>query len=343
MTKEDHMGKDSWRRMEVVNHLHILGHLLENHPHILDHLGPILMMLKESQWMDTTIALPPEPFSRAVKEGDYKSVKLFLNAGVSANPYTLDGLWMLHLAVQYGQINIAELLLQYGADPNLEAWVTKPRRSELMKGLTDSDGEFLSSSEWELWGRYEYDHRERYWRLNENEGQHYATALDLLCHGPRSAHKRMGRLLLEADSRYTCLKLFVLSWIWTRSYNKPILTPAFREAIDLSDAPVERVEKRRKVVNPFLALPGEEGDLMESPGTDDSAGHIQLHMEVRWALRAKLLGNVKFLLQWRRLNFDAGLLSKCRQMMWEADERDMRIMKRYMEVLLLMEKAMKWK
>ncbi|GKZ28827.1 hypothetical protein AbraIFM66950_001078 [Aspergillus brasiliensis] len=54
-----------------------------------------------------------------VNRGAYDAVKLFLDAGVSANAFDLMGRTMLHLCVFNGDVALAQLLLDRGADPNL--------------------------------------------------------------------------------------------------------------------------------------------------------------------------------------------------------------------------------
>ncbi|OJJ68220.1 hypothetical protein ASPBRDRAFT_199356 [Aspergillus brasiliensis CBS 101740] len=54
-----------------------------------------------------------------VNRGAYDAVKLFLDAGVSANAFDLMGRKMLHLCVFNGDVALAQLLLDRGADPNL--------------------------------------------------------------------------------------------------------------------------------------------------------------------------------------------------------------------------------
>ncbi|RAK95233.1 uncharacterized protein BO80DRAFT_450370 [Aspergillus ibericus CBS 121593] len=61
---------------------------------------------------------PPEPLRNAVIEGNYHLVKLFLEDHVDPNSWDVRGSYMLNLAAQKHQYDIAQLLLQFGADPN---------------------------------------------------------------------------------------------------------------------------------------------------------------------------------------------------------------------------------
>ncbi|PYH37762.1 ankyrin [Aspergillus neoniger CBS 115656] len=58
-----------------------------------------------------------EVFADLVNGGAYHSVKLFLDAGVFANAFDLCGRTMLHLCVRNGDVELANLLLDRGADP----------------------------------------------------------------------------------------------------------------------------------------------------------------------------------------------------------------------------------
>ncbi|KAL2013649.1 hypothetical protein VTN00DRAFT_1174 [Thermoascus crustaceus] len=62
---------------------------------------------------------PLEPLADDIRCGEKGSVANFLNFGVDPNSYTLGGQRMLSLALQHFQEEIAELLLQKGADPSL--------------------------------------------------------------------------------------------------------------------------------------------------------------------------------------------------------------------------------
>lgn len=59
-----------------------------------------------------------EVFADLVNRGAYHSVKMFLDAGVFANAFDLCGRAMLHLCVRNGDVELANLLLDRGADPN---------------------------------------------------------------------------------------------------------------------------------------------------------------------------------------------------------------------------------
>ncbi|PWY74129.1 ankyrin [Aspergillus eucalypticola CBS 122712] len=59
-----------------------------------------------------------EVFADLVNGGAYHSVKLFLDAGVFANAFDLCGRTMLHLCVRNGDVELANLLLDRGAEPN---------------------------------------------------------------------------------------------------------------------------------------------------------------------------------------------------------------------------------
>ncbi|GES64546.1 F-box domain and ankyrin repeat protein [Aspergillus terreus] len=60
---------------------------------------------------------PMEHMAKAVRDGRYFAVLGFLKAGVDANSYTLGFRSLLGLAIYKKQVDIVQLLLRYGADP----------------------------------------------------------------------------------------------------------------------------------------------------------------------------------------------------------------------------------
>ncbi|KAB8271492.1 ankyrin repeat-containing domain protein [Aspergillus minisclerotigenes] len=65
------------------------------------------------------VNVPEENMAWAVKEGRLDILQMYLKAGVDPNSFTLSGKPMLSHAVYEGQIESARILLRYGADPCL--------------------------------------------------------------------------------------------------------------------------------------------------------------------------------------------------------------------------------
>lgn len=76
--------------------------------------------------------MPYEPLVTAVSDGSYDLVRRFLKAGVNPNAVSLNSICMLHLAIQEHQYEITQLLLESGADPNIECRVTKKLALDLV-------------------------------------------------------------------------------------------------------------------------------------------------------------------------------------------------------------------
>ncbi|KAJ9295070.1 hypothetical protein DTO271G3_6240 [Paecilomyces variotii] len=62
---------------------------------------------------------PIEPLVTCIVDGRYESVRKFLEFGVDPNAYTVTGVRMLKCALYHFRFDIAELLLEFGADPCL--------------------------------------------------------------------------------------------------------------------------------------------------------------------------------------------------------------------------------
>jgi len=59
-----------------------------------------------------------ESFLKEVKEGNKKTVELFMRAGIDTNAKGVDGRTALIIASNFGQIDIVKLLIKKGADVN---------------------------------------------------------------------------------------------------------------------------------------------------------------------------------------------------------------------------------
>ncbi|RAL11764.1 ankyrin repeat domain-containing protein [Aspergillus homomorphus CBS 101889] len=66
------------------------------------------------------VRLPRQRFRDAIINGQYTIVERFLNAGVDPNGLDFREIPMLHLAIMTGNPAMVSLLLQHGADPNIE-------------------------------------------------------------------------------------------------------------------------------------------------------------------------------------------------------------------------------
>lgn len=75
---------------------------------------------------DDEEAPPREPMAQAIKDGRVDALQGFLDAHVSPDSYTIDGYRMLSVAIMHDQVDCAELLLQYHANP---------RRPDIMGNL----------------------------------------------------------------------------------------------------------------------------------------------------------------------------------------------------------------
>ncbi|RAL06124.1 ankyrin repeat domain-containing protein [Aspergillus ibericus CBS 121593] len=69
--------------------------------------------------------MPYEPLVTAISDGNHDLVRRFLKSGVNPNALSLTSFPMLHLAIHNHHYAITELLLDSGADPNIECRVTK--------------------------------------------------------------------------------------------------------------------------------------------------------------------------------------------------------------------------
>ncbi|KAH8428195.1 uncharacterized protein LDX57_005900 [Aspergillus melleus] len=62
---------------------------------------------------------PREPMAQTIIDGRVDALKGFLDAGVSPDSYTISGHRMLSVAIMHDQVDCANLLLQYQANPRL--------------------------------------------------------------------------------------------------------------------------------------------------------------------------------------------------------------------------------
>jgi ankyrin repeat protein len=75
--------------------------------------------------MDPTHA-KPDDLHRAVLRCDIPAIKTLLAAGHNPSATDTDGMTPLHWAVYEGYVEVAELLLRAGTDPNIRCWGTTP-------------------------------------------------------------------------------------------------------------------------------------------------------------------------------------------------------------------------
>ncbi|PWY96579.1 ankyrin [Aspergillus sclerotioniger CBS 115572] len=75
--------------------------------------------------MRDNFEMPYEPLATAISDGNYDLVRRFMKAGVNPNAVSLNSISMLHIAIQEHRFEITQLMLDSGADPNIECLVTK--------------------------------------------------------------------------------------------------------------------------------------------------------------------------------------------------------------------------
>lgn len=68
---------------------------------------------------DKIVQHPREPMAQAIIDGRVDALQGFLDANVNPDAYTLEGQRMLSLAIKHDQVECADLLLQYNANPRL--------------------------------------------------------------------------------------------------------------------------------------------------------------------------------------------------------------------------------
>ncbi|OJJ96029.1 hypothetical protein ASPACDRAFT_47389 [Aspergillus aculeatus ATCC 16872] len=105
------------------------------HYHELTYLAPDAKGHPRTRTYRTARALPPQPLVEAVRAGNVGLVtKALTKFHISADSYDLQAQPLVHLAVLYRHLEIVNVLLKHGADPNvtssrlemaLDCWVTK--------------------------------------------------------------------------------------------------------------------------------------------------------------------------------------------------------------------------